>query len=126
MTELPFTPENVKLVQEYVDETKRRVVKGGSILFTAKASRELEDLFLDFDITEVDIQSTLMNLTVEDYYRGVDPSPRSDFNVCAFCAETGKSDIQIYLKYGLHVKGTQILLFSNHIPTYSMSQPFKK
>ena len=69
----------------------------------------------------------IMNLTVENYYRGIDPSGRVDFNVCAFCVDLNSSirPVQIYLKYGLEVDGLQILLFSNYIPNYPMSQPFK-
>ena len=46
-------------------------------------------------------------------------------NVCAFRAFVGRDKVEIYLKYGLEEGGLQILIFSNHIPDFSMSQPFK-
>jgi hypothetical protein len=66
-----------------------------------------------------------MDLTTDNYYRGIDPSGRADFNVCAFCTSVGENTVEIYLKYGLEAKGSQILFFSNHVPNYPMTQPFK-
>ncbi len=80
---------------------------------------------LEYDITADDIEYTILNLTPENYYRGIDPSGNADFNVCAFRAFVGDDDIEIYLKYGLEANGLQILIFSNHIPDYPMDQPFK-
>jgi hypothetical protein len=80
---------------------------------------------LDFDIDLKDVENAIMNLSTENYYRGIDPSGKADFNVCAFSTSIGEANIQIYLKYGLEIKGFQILLFSNHIPDYPMNQPFK-
>ncbi|WP_323033783.1 hypothetical protein [Paracoccus sp. (in: a-proteobacteria)] len=125
MTELPYTLHNVSIIQEFLDETKKRMSEGVEITFTKKASSELENLALIYDIEVNDIEAAISNLTIENYYRGVDPSGSADFNVCAFCTTFGKDDIEIYLKYGLEVHGLQILLFSNHQPNFPMTQPFK-
>jgi hypothetical protein len=124
MTELPFTVHNIAVIQEFIDKTKKRISDGVDITFTGKASSELEDLVLEFDIDATDIESAIMDLTTDNYYRGIDPSGRADFNVCAFCTSVG-DNVEIYLKYGLEAEGLQILLFSNHVPNYPMSQPFK-
>lgn len=125
MTELPFTEENINLILDFINETRRRISLGVEIIFTRKASSELEDLALEFDLDTSDIESVIFNLTTENYYRGIDPSNSADFNVCAFSVFVGDENIEIYLKFGLEVKGLQILLFSNHIPKYPMKQPFK-
>ena len=67
----------------------------------------------------------IKNLTPENYYRGIDPSKKAGFDVCAFYTEIGTDNVGIYLKYGLENNGLQILLFSNHAPVYPMNQPFK-
>ena len=125
MTILPYTTDNVALIQEFIDETRNRISDGVEITFTQKANLELEDLTLEFDIDINDIETAIANLSTENYYRGIDPSGSSDFNVCAFCTSVGEDNVQIYLKYGLEVSGLQILLFSNHVPSYPMMQPFK-
>ena len=126
MTELLFTVDNVIIVQSFIDETRRRISDGVQITFTKKSVLELEDLMLEFDISTADIESAIMDLDTFNYYRGIDLSGKADFNVCAFCATVGISSIEIYLKYGLESSGSQILLFSNHLPNYSMNKPFKK
>jgi hypothetical protein len=125
MTELPYTVDNVLIIQDFLDETKKRISDGVEITFTKKASSELEDLALIYDIEVSDIEAAISNLTTENYYRGIDPSGSADFNVCAFCTTIAEDDIEIYLKYGLEVNGLQILLFSNHQPDFPMTQPFK-
>ena len=90
-----------------------------------KLSGQGTSLNLEYDITADDIEYTILNLTPENYFRGIDPSGSADFNVCAFRALVGEDDIEIYLKYGLEANGLQILIFSNHIPDYPMDQPFK-
>ena len=125
MTELPYTVDNLTLVQEFIDETRRRISNGVEITFTRKALAELEELALAFDIDVNDIEEALSNLSTDNYYRGIDPSGGADFRVCAFCTTVGVDDVQIYLKYGLEVSGLQILLFSNHQPVFPMTQPFK-
>lgn len=126
MTELPYTVDNIALIQKFINKTRKRISEGVDITFTGKASFELEDLVLEFDIDATDIESAVLGLTTDNYYRGIDPSGRADFNVCAFCTTVGNDNVEIYLKYGLEVDGLQILLFSNHAPKYPMSQPFKK
>lgn len=125
MTELPYTIDNIALIEEFLNETKKRISEGVEITFTNKANLELQDLALDFDVETADIETAIENLSTENYYRGIDPSGRVDFDVCAFCTSVGKNNIEIYLKYGLEVNGLQILLFSNHVPAYPMTQPFK-
>ena len=125
MLELPNTADNIALVQEFLNQTRKRISEGVEITFTNKANLELQDLVLDFDIEIEDIEEAIENLTTENYYRGIDPSRKSDFEVCAFCTKIGKSNVEIYLKYGLEVNGLQILLFSNHLPKHTMVQPFK-
>ena len=125
MLELPNTADNITLIQEFLDETRKRISEGVEITFTRKANLELQDLVLDFEIEIEDIEEAIENLTTENYYRGIDPSRTSDFEVCAFCTKIGKSNVEIYLKYGLEVNGLQILLFSNHLPKHPMAQPFK-
>lgn len=125
MLELPNTADNVALIQEFLDETRKRISAGIEITFTRKANLELQDLVLNFDIEIGDVEQTIENLTVENYYRGIDPSSNADFEVCAFCTTIGKNSVEIYLKYGLEVNGLQILLFSNHVPNHPMAQPFK-
>lgn len=41
MTILPYTKENVALVQEFLDQTIKRISDGVEITFTKKASDEL-------------------------------------------------------------------------------------
>jgi hypothetical protein len=125
MLELPNTADNITLIQDFLDETRKRISEGVEITFTRKANLELQDLVLDFEIEIEDIEEAIENLTTENYYRGIDPSRTSDFEVCAFCTKIGKSNVEIYLKYGLEVNGLQILLFSNHLPKHPMAQPFK-
>ena len=125
MSELPYTDENVSLVQDFLDETKSRIAKGTEITFTAKANNELSELAIFHSITSDDIQIAINNLTVENYYRGIDPSPKTDYEVCAFCTKVGSENLEIYLKYGLHVDSLEILLFSSHVPDFPMTQPFK-
>lgn len=125
MTELPYTVGNITRIQQFINETNKRISDGVDITFTKKASSELEDLVLEFDIDATDIESAIMNLTTDNYYRGIDSSGSADFNVCAFCTSIGDDNVEIYLKYGLEVNGLQILLFSNHVPNYPMNQPFK-
>lgn len=125
MTELPYTIDNVALIQDFLDETRKRISEGVEITFTNKASSELQDLALDFDLDVADIEIAIENLSTENYFRGIDPSGSADFDVCAFCTSVGKDNVEIYLKYGLEVNGLQILLFSNHVPNYPMTQPFK-
>lgn len=125
MTELPYTTDNIALIQDFLDETQKRMLEGIEITFTKKANDELQDLALSFEIEIEDIEKAIENLSTENYFRGIDPSGATDFNVCAFCTTIGKNDIEIYLKYGLEVNGLQILLFSNHVPNYPMTQPFK-
>jgi len=95
------------------------------ITFTNKANEELKDLALDFSVEVADIETAIQNLSIENYFRGIDPSRKADFEVCAFSATVGKDNVWIYLKFGLEVQGLQILLFSNHVPDYPMNQPFK-
>jgi hypothetical protein len=84
MRELPYTVSNIKLIQEFIDETRKRISNGADITFTAKASSKLEILMLEYDITADDVEYTILNLTIENYYRGIDPSGSADFKVCAF------------------------------------------
>jgi hypothetical protein len=125
MKELPYTVNNKEIIQSFISETRERISNGVTITFTGKASSELENLMLEYDITADDIEHTILNLTTENYYRGIDPSGSADFNVCAFRTIVGKDNVEIYLKYGLESNGLQILIFSNHIPDYPMDQPFK-
>jgi hypothetical protein len=125
MIELPYNVENIEIIQEYLKVTKERISNGIDITFTAKTNSELQDLMLEFEITVADIEYTILNLTTENYFRGIDPSNSGDFNVCAFRAFVGKDELEIYLKYGLQENGLQILIFSNHIPDFPMNQPFK-
>ncbi|MGN6395663.1 MAG: hypothetical protein ACTHMI_08865 [Mucilaginibacter sp.] len=125
MKQLPYTESNVALIQDFLDETKKRIADGVEITFTKKANYELAELTLDFDIEIEDIQNAILSLSTENYYRGIDPSGSADFDVCAFCTVVGKDAVEIYLKYGLEVNGLQILLFSNHVPNHPMTQPFK-
>ena len=104
---------------------KKRISNGVTITFTHKAQTELATLSIDYDITVDDIENAIMNLTTEDYFRGIDPSRKTDFQVCAFYTEIGADNVGIYLKYGLETNGLQILVFSNHAPVYPMNQPFK-
>ncbi len=122
---LGYTVDNKDIIQKFITETRTKISNGGSITFTTKASSELASLNLDYDITADDIEYTILNLTPENYYRGIDPSGGADFNVCAFRAFVGADNVEIYLKYGLEANGLQILIFSNHIPDYPMDQPFK-
>ncbi len=126
MTELPYTEDNVELVQEFINETRKRLMDGQELILSRKAQEELEELEEGYDITSDDIYNTILNLKVENYYRGIDPSIKSgDHNVCAFCSIVYGKTIEIYLKYGLQEDGLEILVFSNHIPEFPMNQPFK-
>ena len=85
----------------------------------------MAELSLTYDIDTDDIEHAIVSLTPENYFRGIDPSGQSYFEVCAFYTEIGEDNVGIYLKYGLETHGLQILLFSNHAPLYPMAQPFK-
>jgi hypothetical protein len=124
MTELPYTTDNVQIVQDFIQESRTRLMNGLDITFTGKASQELKELAINHSITKVDIENAILNLTVNDYYRGIDPSNTADYNVCAFKSSVGKDRIEIYLKYGLETDGLQILIFSNHEPVFPMTRPF--
>ena len=50
MTTLPYTESNVSLVQDFLNETKRRISTGAAITFTNKAQQELAELNLIYDI----------------------------------------------------------------------------
>ncbi len=126
MIELSYTIENIRIIEEFLQETKTRISNGIEIVFTAKANSELQDLMLEYDVSVANIEHAILNLTFENYYRGIDLSGSGDFNVCAFRVFVGKAQLEVYLKYGLERKGLQILVFSNHIPHFSMNQPFKK
>lgn len=125
MIQLPYTENNITLIQDFLDETRKRIADGVQITFTRKANNELAELALNYDIDVTDVENAIFNLTTENYYTGIEPSPSADFNVCAFCTNIGTDAVEIYLKYGLEVNGLQILLFSNHIPNSPMTQPFK-
>ena len=84
MKVLPYTVDNKEIVQEFLTETRYRISNGVNITFSAKANLELEDLMLEYNITEGDIEHAILNLSTENYYRGVDPSRKADFDVCAF------------------------------------------
>jgi hypothetical protein len=122
---LPYTDNNVQLIQAFLDETRKRIAQGVDITFTKKANDEFVELMLEFDIALADIENAIINLSVENYYRGIDPSNKADYNVCAFNTQVGRNNVEIYLKYGLELCGLQILLFSNHVPDFPMTQPFK-
>ena len=125
MKVLSNTDSNKELIQDFINETRRRISMGAAITFTKKAQDELAILAINNDITFDDIEATILNLTPENYYRGIDPSRSADFDVCAFCTNAGTPNVGIYLKYGIEAAGLQILVFSNHIPNYPMNQPFK-
>lgn len=125
MIKLTKTKDNIRVIQEFIAETKKRILDGEAITFTKKASLELENLMIDYDINANAIEDAILKLTPKNYYRGVDPSGDADFNVCAFRVFVGADSIKIYLKYGLEATGLQVLVFSNHIPDYTMDQPFK-
>ena len=73
MTILPYTTSNVEIIQEFIDETQKRISDGVPLTFTGKAQSELLELNLDYDITTDDIEDAILSLTTEDYYRGIDP-----------------------------------------------------
>ena len=125
MIKLSNTPENIALIQAFIDETGKRIREGVEIEFARKASTELKNLMVNYDINENDIQDAILNLTVSNYHRGIDPSANEDFNVCSFRVVIGEQNLEIYLKYGLDNEGIQLLVFSNHTPDYPMNQPFK-
>lgn len=125
MTELKYTTDNVELIQEFLDETKRRIAKGVDLTFTNGVKDQIEDLAMDYDLDTADIIKAILDLTAENYYQGLDASPKNDYQVCAFCTTVGFEKVEIYLKYGLQKQGLEILLFSCHIPDFPITQPFK-
>lgn len=48
MLELPNTADNIALIQEFLDETSKRISDGVEITFTRKASLELQDFSIRF------------------------------------------------------------------------------
>lgn len=125
MNRLEYSELNLRLVQDFLDETKNRIKNGAEIVFTGKANLELKELMLLEDIFVEDIKEVLEKLTPQDYYRGIDISGEKDYNICAFSFKIGKNSIEIYFKYGLEKEGDKILIFSNHEPNYIMDKPFK-
>ena len=65
MTELPYTVNNIEIIQEFIRETRERISNGVTIIFTRKASSELEDLMLLYDINADDIEYSILNLKTE-------------------------------------------------------------
>jgi len=122
---LPNTESNIDLIQEFLSETKKRISNGTTITFTKKSQDELSILAINYNISYDDVETAIINLTPENYYRGIDPSKSADFDVCAFQTSIGSDRVEIYLKYGLENAGLQILVFSNHVPNVPMNQPFK-
>jgi len=122
---LPNTESNIDLIQEFLSETKKRISNGTTITFTKKSQDELSILAINYNISYDDVETAIINLTPENYYRGIDPSKSADFDVCAFQTSIGSDRVEIYLKYGLENAGLQILVFSNHVPNFPMNQPFK-
>ena len=59
MLELPNTAQNITLIQNFLDETRRRLIEGVEITFTGKANSELQVLVLDFDIELDDIEEAI-------------------------------------------------------------------
>jgi hypothetical protein len=59
--ELPYTEENIVIIQELLKETKERISNGVEITFTAKANLELQDLMLEYDISVADIEYAILN-----------------------------------------------------------------
>lgn len=55
MTELPNTTESISLIQELLNETRKRLSEGTEITFSHKANMELQVLALDFDLNVSDI-----------------------------------------------------------------------
>lgn len=49
-------------MQEFLDQTIKRISDGVEINFTKKASDELQDLMLDFDINVSDVEAAIENL----------------------------------------------------------------
>jgi len=74
MTEQPYTIDNLSLIQIFIDETRKRISDGVEITFNKKASSELEDLSLIYEIGVNDIEYAMANLSTENYFRGIDPS----------------------------------------------------
>ena len=68
MTILPYTINNLVLIQEFINETRNRIADGVEITFTQKANSELEDLTLEFNIDIADIETAIANLSPENYY----------------------------------------------------------
>ena len=66
MIELPNTSSNVALVQDFIDETRKRIANGVEITFTYKANQELQELMLQFEIEINDIESAIENLTPDN------------------------------------------------------------
>ncbi|MEL6625476.1 MAG: hypothetical protein AAFQ92_08130 [Bacteroidota bacterium] len=64
---LPYTEANVKIVQEFLDETKERISNGATITFTKKSQDELTLLNIDHDITIEDIEAAIFHLTPSNY-----------------------------------------------------------
>lgn len=67
MTELPNTTESVSLIQEFLNETRKRLSEGTEITFSHKANMELQVLALDFDLNVSDIEAAIENLDPENY-----------------------------------------------------------
>jgi hypothetical protein len=124
MTELPNTKESKELVQEFIDKTKEMINDGAELIISRKAQNELQDLMLDFDIEFEDIEDAILNLSPDNYYRGIDLTGRADYDICAFRCFIGESNTEIYLKYGISKRGIDILIFSNHPPNFPMNEPF--
>ncbi len=49
-------------MQEFLDQTRKRISNGVEITFTKRASDELLDLMLDFDIEVSDVEAAIENL----------------------------------------------------------------
>lgn len=114
MIQLADSAKNIEIIQGFIDETRKRIIAGTEITFTNKAVRELEELMLNHDFNADTIENVIFELQTKNYYRGIDPSGKGDFNVCAFS-----------IHIGIEVKGSQILIFSNHSPKYPIKTPFK-
>jgi len=92
---LPNTESNIDLIQEFLSETKKRISNGTTITFTKKSQDELSILAINYNISYDDVETAIINLTPENYYRGIDPSKSADFDVCAFQTSIGSDRVEI-------------------------------
>ena len=122
MNKLSDTSSNRSIIQNYIDELKRLISAGESFRYSGRSRTNLADLNIDYGISETHLYNAVLSLKVTDYSRGLDVSNQGDCNLCVF--DVTIKGVNIYLKTGIGIKFTGIIIMSCHEPLGPINKPF--